>query len=166
MKDEMLIVAIEDIRARHDALRELIVLADQQALGLLQMFIPVASAAATGAVIGLTGATLLPAAITVSLSVVTLLLLVGSLVCLRAMNTATIGLSGRDGAFWRWASLPEISAEDVGSEYFLAAEESIRINRCHNENTARLLMAAKRIAIWTPAIALVAGGITWLLLSC
>jgi hypothetical protein len=145
-------LAFDDMRVRHKGLLDLIVLTDQQALGLLRLYVTLGAAAASGAVAVLSGETVIWTSASIAFAAATVVFLVGAIFCFRAMGMATVGLPGRGADFWMWAFDPHIDIADIRASYLSEVELSLAINRKLNASTARELAIAKKCGIVAPAI--------------
>lgn len=100
VSDDMLDV-IEDLRARHRAVVQLILFTDQQATLYLQTYLTVSLAAGTAAATALSGVGPVPTSVGYGLASATLVLLAGAFFCLGAAASGAINLPGRGADFWR-----------------------------------------------------------------
>jgi hypothetical protein len=154
-------LAIDDIRARHKALYDLIIFTDQQAMGYLRLYVTLGLATASGAVSGIVGSASISHALGWGLVGATICLLVGSFYCFKAMNTANIGLIGRGPEFWEWAFLGGVEDRHIIDRYLKGAEAGIAINRELNKTTTGCLQKGRRLGAWAPIATLVAGLIAY-----
>ena len=150
-------VGLDDARARHAAVVNLILFTDTQALGLLRLYIPLGIATASGAVASFSKNPTIPVAAGVALAAATVCLIVASWLCFRAMATTKINLQGRGAEFWEWAA--DQSASDTFRHYMQNLKAKQAENNKLNARTARMLDFAKKCAIASPAFAAVAGSI-------
>lgn len=152
-----LATVLDDARARHQAVVDLILFTDQQSTVLLQIYITVAVATAAGSLSAFTEAALIPKAAGWGLLSATAMLVVGSLMCLRATTRAAINLPGRGADFWSWVISHDIDATEVSRRYLEELGTKQTANRKLNEDTADALFAAKVIGMATPLVAVGAG---------
>jgi hypothetical protein len=155
LKSDEVKLALDDVRARQIALLQLIYFTDQQAIGLLRLYVTVGVAAATAASAGFSGNSSITMAAAVALSVVALLLLIGCLYCYRAMATAKIGLPGKGPEFWTWAlDHPDVNLSYVVSQYLEQTRAILEQDRDTNRVTANALKRAKQLGAAALAAAL------------
>jgi hypothetical protein len=146
---------IEDTRTRHAAVIALIYRTDNQAAGLLRLFLTVGVSAASAAYA--TFPSMPPVAF--ALGSTALMTIVGSFFCLLAMSAAKIRLPGYDPDFWLWALRPDVSQPNVLQKYLENLETGTRLNADVNYRTARTLSFAKAMVTVTIITAIVAGAI-------
>ena len=110
--------AVADARQRHAALVDLIHNGDRMALGLMQLFVAISSAAISGAAaihfgIG-SGPTPTPAGAPAWMMWVLLSLggplAIGAALCLAALWPSQINLPGQQVNFWQWSMRPDITS--------------------------------------------------------
>lgn len=147
---------LEDLRARHQAVVDLIYFTDTQATTLLQLYVTVGLALGTGGVSALTGNAPLPLAVGWGLVASTVPLLAGCFHCLRATAARSLNLPGRGAEFWRWASTEGLSEEDVLDAYLANLEVKQVANNDLNQITAGALKRAKRAGAVAPIVLVVA----------
>lgn len=153
-------MAVDDTRARHTALVQLIQFQDQQAVGLLRIFVTIGSAAAAGAVAGFSPQAWLPNAAIGALIAIVLCTLIGSLFCFRAIRSARITLPGRWADFWQTAiDHWEQDSREVILSYLKELSKAQEDDKKTNEITAQELARARVVGISTPLVAFVAGSI-------
>lgn len=152
-------LAIEDVRARHGAIVALIYFIDTQALGLLRLYVTLASGFAAVAVSVFSQQENGFGALVAAVLAATASLVVASYFCLLAMKSSTINLPGRDADFWVWAGHPDVAEGDVVPAYFKELQAKIDMNRAVNVTGARHLWRAKLVGMFTPVLALLAGGL-------
>jgi len=158
MTDDEFKLVIDDARHRQTALLNLIVFTDQQALGLLRLYVTIGVAAATGAAVGFVGNDAIPFVVAGGLAGVVIALFVGIIYCYRAMQTAEIGLPGRGADFWKAAiGQPDITYADAVSQYLSELENQQARDRHTNGITAGALKRAKWAGAAALAVALAAG---------
>lgn len=151
MSDEDLLkLAIDDIRARQDAVYDLVLSQDKQAMELLRLYVTVGLAVASGAVAMLSNPDRFPLGVGLLCGLVALV--VGIVFCFRATWQAQIAFSGRDAKFWEWASHPSITTADLQAAYFKAADENLKTNRRLNVETAREYWIAKWCGVASPIL--------------
>jgi hypothetical protein len=146
---------IEDARARHSAVVALIYHTDQQASGLLRLFLTLglAAASATYAVYK----TNMPLA--VALATAALTTTVGAVFCLMAMASAKIRLPGYDPDFWLWANRADVPQTLVLQKYLEQLQSGTELNAPVNRNTSQALKYAKGMVVVTLLAAMIAGAI-------
>lgn len=146
---------IEDARTRHAAVLALIYFTDQQAMGLMRLFMTVGIATASGAAAGLTSSTLLPRPAGWALLAATLVFSVGAALCLMAMRSANINLPGRGADFWLWAlDEAQVDREKALRAYLANLRDKLAMNNQTNARSAAALTAAKWCAALAPLAAL------------
>ena len=150
-------LAVDDSRARNEALIGLIAMADQQAITLLGIYLSLGTATATGAAAGLiAGATY--SIVSAPLITTTATLFLGSVFCFLTMRRSTVSLPGREPAFWLWAIKYEsISEREAVVAYLSALAKELEVNRKVNVTSARYLATARACGLGTPVAAAVAG---------
>lgn len=157
---------MDDLRARHQAVVDLIYFTDHQATALLQLYVTVALAAGAGAITAFTGDQLLTKAAGWGLLLALAPLAVGCFYCLRASSTATLNLPGRGADFWKWASRDDVSEQEALRAYLDNLEAKQAANNQINGRTAGALRRAKQAGIAAAAVGVFAGlaaalAITW-----
>lgn len=163
LNDDYLKVALDDARARQTALLQLIYFTDQQAMGLLRLYVTIGLAAAAGAAAGLGPEAWLPKAVSIGLGFAAAALTIGCFFCFLTMRTAQVGLPGRGPEFWRTAM--ELSDLDhVVAQYLEELEAGQRRDRETNRRSGKSFERAKWAGISAPALALIAGLVTALYL--
>lgn len=145
-------VALDDVRARHQAVVDLIYFTDQQATTLLQLYVTVGLALATAAATALSGATPIPVAAGWGLLASVGALGLGCYFCLKATEARALNLPGRGAEFWIWASREDVSEEEAFSAYLKNLEAKQLSNNAVNAVTAGALKRAKRAGALTPAV--------------
>jgi len=138
-------LALDDIRARYKALTDLITFTDQQAMGLLRLYVTLGLATATGAASSLFGLSPIRIELAWGLVAATICFLGGAWYCFKAMETARLGLIGRGPEFWQWAFEDGIEDRHIIDAYFKAAKAGIEGNRVLNEKTAGYLKRGRQL---------------------
>jgi len=156
---------MDDLRARHQAVVDLIYFTDQQATALLQLYVTIALASGAGAITAFTGDQLLTKAAGWGLLMALAPLAVGCHYCLRASSTAALNLPGRGAEFWLWASRDDVSETDALAAYLenLAAKQ--QANNQVNASTAGALRRAKQSGIAAAIVGVAAGLIAAILIT-
>jgi hypothetical protein len=157
LADEDLKTAIDDARARHVAVVQLIQIADTHAMSLLTFYTTLGVAAATGAAAGLSNAALLPRAAGWALASVVPVAVFSAVFCFLAMRTTRLNLPGREAKFWLWALDPAVARRDVFVEYLKNLATKNELNNRVNERTGGFLRIAKLSGIAIPVISLSVG---------
>lgn len=153
-------IALEDARARHGALVNLIYFTDAQAVNLLRLYVTIASASAAGSIASFAGnLSAMPLAVGWGLLVATILFVVGAYYCFLAMAPASINLPGRDAEFWIWAMRDDIDRIDVFREYLENLKAKTPRNQMVNIKGSSNLNHAKRLGMAAPLFALAVGGL-------
>jgi len=153
LNDELKLV-LDDARHRQAAMLQLIYFTDQQALGLLRLYITLGIAAATGAVAILAPGSWLPPSASLALAASALALQIGCYFCFRAMRTAEISLPGRGADFWKAALASECRLRDVMDQYLEDLEEGQGRDQLTNRQSAKALARAKLAGPAAAALAL------------
>lgn len=143
---------IEDARARHSAVVALIYFTDTQAMNLLRLYLTVGIATVSGA------AALLPRTDTLhfvgyALAAASVVLVIGSGFCMRAMQSGLVNLPGRPADFWSWAIRPDVDHRLAITEYLKNLEEKGALNDALSARNAWALTYAKACSVVTPCIA-------------
>lgn len=146
---------IEDARARHAAVINLIFFTDRQAMTLLRLYLTFGIASASGAVASFGTNAAVPKALGYALLAAAGCMVIGIFFCLRAMQTTTINFPGRPANFWQWALNRE--REEVIKAYLENLVEKNALNDTTVEKTGKAYGRAKGIAFITPLIALAVG---------
>ncbi|MFG1255908.1 hypothetical protein V5F79_01185 [Xanthobacter flavus] len=147
-------IAIEDVRAKHTALFELIRFTDQQAMALLGLYTTIAVAAAAGFGASLGPNRLIPLSAGVAMLVAAAFLVVGAACCFRVIRSATISTPGREAEFWVWATTtPTIGGAAVLSAYLRQADDMMEKNRIVNESGTAWLRRARGFGMAAPLLA-------------
>lgn len=154
LSEDQLRFAVEDARVRHEALIQLIYFADTQAMSLLSLFSTVGIAAGSATAAGFATEPVIPFPIAMGLGGAALILLIGTIYCLMAMQTTRLSLPGRGAEFWIWAMHDKISAGHAFAEYFKNLEAESKRNQATNVRSASQLGKAKLCAALAPLAAL------------
>ncbi|GEM_PF-2273648 len=162
-KDDDWKIAIEDARFRHNAVLGLIYAADNQAMGLLRLYLTIALATSTGAASSLLEGSKIPPTIGFSLLAVTATLIWSSWQCFKTIEVADINMPGRGAEFWLWAADNNIERKKYAYEYLKTLAEKHKLNNQINNRQTRALRRAKLGGISSPVIAFIAGAITTVL---
>ena len=150
-------VAIEDARTRHKAIVDLIYFTEQQAMGLLRLYITLAVAAASAAIAAWSKGSVVPPEVGVALATSSIILVLGSWYCFKAMETAEINMPGRDAEFWIWANHEDVPQYQILEKYLEELQEKHALNRGVNVSSARAFHNAKLTGVSVPIGALAAG---------
>jgi 4-alpha-glucanotransferase len=148
---------IEDARVRHGAVVGLIYQTDNQALALLRLYATLVVATASGAIASLGPSASLPRPLGWALIAATLVLAVGSSLCLMALRSSRINLPGRSADFWRWAASEDITRRHALDAYLATLETKGASNNKINARTATALKWAKLCSLVLPIAMLTAG---------
>jgi hypothetical protein len=151
-------VIIEDARTRHAAVITLMYSLDAQALALLRLYATVGIATGSGAVAGLIeSTTAIPRPLAWSLLSITVVLTIGSVLCLLCLRSIRINLPGRDPDFWQWA----INSDTTSSQVLLAYLENLKIKAADNLSSnfisSQALKWAKACCVVAPLVGVVVG---------
>lgn len=150
--------AIEDARTRHQALMNLILATDQQAMSLLALYVTLGSGAASAFVASIGQIALIPSVFTFPLLAATVMFAFGAFSCLKVVETKKFSLPGRDAEFWLWASRDDVEAPVAYREYLTSLQVMYIANVALNNIEAVKLNYARQCGIAAP-IAGVALGI-------
>lgn len=153
--------AIEDARHRHNAVIQLMLASDNQALSLLRLFLTIALATAAGSVS--TVASSLP--LSVALGSATVSMFAAAVFCFRVIETTAINLPGRGAEFWLWGLDTPENRETVFRQYLTTLSDKHEQNNKANARQAKALRHAKWCALATIPVAAVAGSCVWYLAS-
>jgi hypothetical protein len=148
--------ACNDARIRNAAIVDLIHQGDRNALGLLQFYIAVASAAISAAAAIFFTAAAVPKIFGLTLIGIAVPLLAGAYCCFVSMWSANIHLPGRSAEFWQWAMKPEVETKAVYEAYLSRLLQGQATNTALNTRMAKWLDYAKRCGVLAPFIGLVA----------
>lgn len=145
---------LDDTRARHQALTNLILYTDRQATLLFRTFITVtlATSAAAASVL-LSPAWEYLGAWRWGLVGLAASFGIGCVACLRAMAPAGIGLTGHGADFWLWATKDGKLNDRTLSEYLTRTKDAQEQDLATNEKAGKALNWAKRLALGSPLIA-------------
>lgn len=158
LEPDQLKFAAEDARARHTALVQLIYFTEQQATSLLRLYITLAVAAASAAVAGWGGQSIISGPLTWGLGAAAIVLIAASMQCYRAMAPAEIGLPGRGPEFWLWALNDDgVDYKHALTTYLRNLDETINKDRETNRRAGAALKWAKRIGIGAAPAAVIVG---------
>lgn len=154
---------LEDLRARHQAVVDLIYFTDTQATTLLQLYVTVGLAIATGGVTALAGAAPLPIAAGWGLVAATAPLLAGCYFCLLATGARSynLNLPGRGAEFWSWAALEGVDQRMVLEAYLGNLRDKQAANNQVNTQTAAALKRAKYAGAATPLVFVLASALAF-----
>src|SRR5215218_8774741 len=150
LNGDMWKIAIEDARARHAAIVNLIYFTDTQALGLLRLYVTIGLAAASAAAAVFVNKLGIPAYLGWPLLIVTLTLSAGSWNCLQAMETSALNLPGRPPDFWLWATKEATAEHTAFAAYMENLDQKQRQNDKVNIQTSSSLTTAKLCGAATP----------------
>jgi hypothetical protein len=159
LSSEELRYACDVAQKRHTALVDLIFNNDRSAMGLMQLYITIASAATSGAAviwfrIGTTGA---PVYLTFVLLAIGLPCLLGAAYCFAAMWPSKINLPGMQPDVWLWA---DTQGEKAGAAalriYLRRLEEGHARNERANDDAAAMMKKAKWSGILAPLLGILA----------
>jgi hypothetical protein len=153
---DLMKIGIEDARARHGAIVNLILSLDAQAMGLLRLYVPVAIAAGTAAIAAFSPGSSIPKPVGAALAMIALALIVASWFCFKVMRSEKINLPGRGPDFWIRA--PEFEISEMYQAYMTELVRHQRDNNDLNKASADHLKWAKVFAILSPGLGLVIGG--------
>lgn len=149
---------IEDARTRHAAVVTLIYLLDAQALVLLRLYATVGIATGSGAIAGLIeSTTAIPRPLAWSLLSITVVLIIGSVLCLVCLRSTRINLPGRDPDFWQWAIESNTKPSQVLLEYLENLKIKAADNLSSNFISSQALKWAKACCAIAPLVGLVVG---------
>lgn len=158
---DLIKLALDDVRARQKALLDLILFQDQQAMGLLRLYVTLGLAAASGAVAVLLGPSTFPFALGISLLAAVAPLFAGAVYCFRAAQAASVGFPGLHPSFWKWASDPQIEPADMRDAYLNQLSTSMDLNHDLNDRLGGLIKIAKLCGGVSPIVTLIAGLIAY-----
>jgi hypothetical protein len=139
--------ACNDARMRNAAIVDLIHQGDRHALGLLQFYIAVASAAISAAAAIFFTTAPIPKIFGLTLVGIAVPLVAGAYCCFVSMWSADIHLPGRSADFWQWAMKPEVETKAVYEAYLSRLLEGQATNTALNKRMARWLDYAKRCGV-------------------
>jgi hypothetical protein len=151
--------ACDVAQKRHTALVDLIFNNDRSAMGLMQLYITIASATTSGAAIiwfkiGSTGA---PAYLAFVLLAIGIPCLFGAAHCFAAMWPSKINLPGTQPDVWLWADTQGEKGGDAALRIYLKRlEEGHARNQRANDDVAALMKAAKWSGILAPLLGILA----------
>ncbi len=148
---------MNDLRARHQAVIDLICFNDQRATEFLRLYVTVALAAGAGAISAFAGDQLLTKATGWGLLASLIPLAAGCFYCLEASKSAVLNLPGRGAEFWKWAGGDEVSEQAVIQAYLENLEAKQKANNEINYRSARDLAQAKQAGIVAAMVGLVVG---------
>ena len=148
---------IEDARARHGGIVNLIYVTDQQAMLLLRLYATLGIATSSGAIAGLVGQPMIARPLAWALVAASITLILGAALCLRVLQAARINVPGRDPEFWLWALRDDIDRKTALRGYLENLQVKIAANRSLNIKTATALKWAKRCGAAMPIAALMTG---------
>ncbi|KKX30264.1 hypothetical protein [Rhizobium sp. LC145] len=145
-------LALDDVRARHTALVNLILFTDQKAMGVFRLYVTLGIAAGAAAAASFFRDDALLVFARWSMAMTALWLAVAAFFCFRAMSRGSINLPGRGPEFWQWAMLPQVETKSAMDAYLEELGGRQALNRRLNENTALYLDIAVTMGIATPLI--------------
>lgn len=151
---------LDDVRGRDLALLNLLLSNDKQALELFRLYVTFAIGAASAGMAGFVRDDMLLRQGRWGLLSVAALLTLGCWFCIIAMRSATVGLPGRTGEFWQWASDPRIEEGEVLATYLKQAEAAQLKNHALNETCSAAVTQAKRLGLATPIVGVAIAGIS------
>lgn len=156
LRPDELRYACDNAQRRHAALVDLILSNDRMALGLMQLFIAIASASISGAAaiyFGLAG-TPAPRWLAFVLLSLGIPAAVGGALCFVAMWPSAINLPGQDPAFWQWAMRLDVTSETAFGNLLDRLAAGHARNEAFNRRAARCMRAAKWCGVAGPALAI------------
>jgi hypothetical protein len=158
LSSEELRYACDVAQKRHTALVDLIFNNDRMAMGLMQLYITIASATTSGAAviwfkIGSTGA---PAYLAFVLLAIGIPCLFGAAHCFAAMWPSTINLPGTQPDLWLWAEKQDNGGNAALRVYLTRLEEGHMRNQQVNDRTDALMKIAKWSGISAPLLGILA----------
>jgi len=145
-------IILDDVRARHMALVNLILFTDQKAMAVFRLYVTLGIAAAATAATGFFREDQLLQFARWPLIITAAWLAIGALYCFHAMTRPSINLPGRGPEFWEWALKPENETIEVVNAYLSELRERQQVNRKLNDDAAGSLAVAIWVGITTPAI--------------
>ena len=155
VEKEFFAVIIEDVRARHAAVGDLIKNIDQQAISLLSFYPSIAIAAVSGAAAIIISVPSVPPLVGYGLAAAALCFVAGSMSCFMVLRTAIINLPGQDAAFWRWATHPKLTELQVVQAYLEAIASREAMNNAVCARGSRWLAIARMFGVLAPVAAAV-----------
>lgn len=158
--NDIIKLALDDARARQTALVQLMYFTDQQALGLLRLYVTLGTASATAAVTGFSSNSWLPVEGSAALLACTTTFLAGSYFCFRAMRTAEVTLPGRGADFWKDALFANFNQAEIVSQYLDGLISGQHRDKATNKTSASALRLAKWAGISTPLVAIIVALLT------
>jgi hypothetical protein len=158
LNSEELRYACDAAQKRHSALVNLIFDNDKSAMGLMQLYITIASATISGAAviwfkIGNSGA---PAYLTFVLMAIGIPCLFGAANCFAALWPSNINLPGTQPDLWLWADKEEKSGDDALRIYLKRLEEGHARNEKVNDRADAFMKIAKWSGIMAPLLGFIA----------
>lgn len=158
MKDaDLLKLMFDDVRARQKAVLDLILWQDQQAMGLLRLYVTLGTATASG--VAATINTNDRFALGVGLLSGTVMLIFGAICCFRASWQAKIAYPGREPSYWKWFFDPRVPLNLARDGYLDVEQGKINVNHELNANIAREIWVAKWFGAAAPIVTLVVGAL-------
>lgn len=149
-------IAIEDARSRHEAILNLVLITDQQAMTLLGFYLTLATATATGLAAAFAPDSPIPTIAGCALAGATMSLLIGAGLCFLAMKMTRVNAPGKTPDFWLWAITNEgVSLESAAIAYLEQLNPMQDANRALNLRTARAHWVAKIFGLAAPFVALI-----------
>ncbi|WP_454655114.1 hypothetical protein [Bosea beijingensis] len=137
---------LDDVRARDNALLNMIVHLDRQALALFRIYVTLAVALAAVA-----GSYSVSARIDVWTAVgaaaAALVLAIGCFFCMQTVRSAKVGVPGKGADFWMWALRDDVSEEALLTAYLNYSDEAQKQNYRVNDHSTRCLKIAKRLGV-------------------
>ncbi|MCQ1778231.1 hypothetical protein NOJ05_13570 [Neorhizobium galegae] len=152
MQPEDFKLALDDVRARHLALVNLILFTDQKAMAVFRLYVTIGIAAGAAAAASFFRDDGLLIFARWSMALTAIWLALGAFFCFRAMSRGSINLPGRGPEFWAWAMDPRVETRAVIDAYLAELAERQAINRRLNERTALFLDIAVTMGIATPLL--------------
>lgn len=154
-------IALDDVRVRQKALLDLILFQDQQAMGLLRLYVTVGIAAASGSLATIFSEDVWKIALGAGLLAAVVPLSIGTSYCFRAAWAAEVGFPGREPSFWQWASHPDIEEGGVRDAYLHQLAAALEVNFKLNVKSAHFIKSAKLCGALTPAVTILVGLVTF-----
>lgn len=144
--NDLMKLALDDVRQRQKSLFDLILSTDRQAMTFFGFCVSICIASGTGAATALMTESKIPTGAGAALVCVSVGFLIAGFYCLETMKTVDIGLPGRRSEFWEWALKFNDENDSSVSEYIKEAGRIYDRNSATSDSMAKSLGNAKRAA--------------------
>ncbi|MCV9934774.1 hypothetical protein OIU35_00215 [Boseaceae bacterium BT-24-1] len=139
---------LDDVRARDAALLNMIVAIDNHSLALFRIYVTLAVALASAAVVGSASTTGRVDAWTVwGAGSAALGLALACHFCILSIRSVKLGVPGKNADFWQWAIREDVTYEAMLEAYLQYSDQTQQQNYRVNDHSTKCLKIAKRLGV-------------------